>query len=482
MLGVMGGLIIWMAAGAGMVFAAQSNEGLLAVTPVSGRGVTLVKANGSGERRVCPSSGGCYVTGAARFSPDGRSLIVEGLTGIDLMYVNGACDVCQVVGLRSPSTHPAFAPDGTEITFTYGGKVLETGIDGVEKANLATGSYTDGVLSSTNELAAVGHGKVWVGKPGGLHSIGLGSNPSWAPKGNELAYSDDGSVTLWSNGRTRRLAAGSAPAFSPDGGSIAYIGPGHKVEIVATNGGTPHAVGHVTGTAVTWQPTAAGPATCAVPPGSTVIASNGQGIVTKDDGHIVGDPGPSEAYMGCLSSTGQPWLLEDLWGSGVLGGDLSGGNAGDAVSQTAISGNYAALVAGIVPEKGYAGPSDTVDLFNLSTGQDLTTPANRIGCTFANEQVCGTTMPDIDQIALAANGTFAVNGVLRSDCSTTPDVETYCWADAIVEDTGQGVNILDQVPQPTLFQSTPEPLSDMTLTGTTLSWQHNGNPMSADLG
>jgi hypothetical protein len=55
-------------------------DGLLAVQPLKGSGIVLVKANGSGERRVCADSVGsapvCSLT-RPQWSPDGRSLVIS---------------------------------------------------------------------------------------------------------------------------------------------------------------------------------------------------------------------------------------------------------------------------------------------------------------------------------------------------------------------------------------------------------------------
>lgn len=458
--GFLFGLVVWMVAGAGAAVAAPApaNTGLLAVTPVNSNGVLLVNANGSGQRQICPASGACTVSGAAEFAPDGRSLLVQSTTGADLIDLTGDCIDCHI----DNGVSPAFAPGGTEITeILHDGSIREYGIDGIQKASLPGRPFTDAVLSSTGLLAAVRGGKVWLGQPGHLHSIGKGADPVWSPNSSEVAYTEDGSVEVWSDGKTRRVIAGSAPAFSPNGRSLAYIGSGSRVETVAVSGGTPHAVGDVRGTAVTWQPVATTRATCTVPPGSTVIAQSDQGVVTQDEFTPKdGDDTPDYAYMGCLSSTGQSWLLERYNGNNIDGST--------SVSLAAANGNYAALVLRSV-DTHYPGPGDdTVATFDLTNGHALPN-SNQIHCPSA--VACGQA---ITQIVLTADGNYAIDGTFQEFDGTVGG----SWSDSVIADDNGAVRILDQAALPA---STSPMISGLTLSGNNLTWQDNGNPMSATL-
>jgi hypothetical protein len=213
------------------------------------------------------------------------------------------------------ASSPAFAPDGTEITLITNGRLVEDGIDGIRRAILPGGGFTDAVWSSSGRLAVVKDGMVRVGRTGALRPIGPARDPSWSPDGDRLTFTSGGWVELRTGTRTTRLVRGSASVFSPDGRSLAYIAAGNRVEVIPVTGGRPRPVGHVTGLAVDWQPVPANRPVCALPPGSRAIAQTSAGLVTQY--RVLVPPALSgaddvydDAYMGCLLSNGQPRLLE----------------------------------------------------------------------------------------------------------------------------------------------------------------------------
>lgn len=130
-------VVLIVAAAAGPAAAFPGASAFLAVTPVRGNGVLLVSSDANHvQRRICPASGVCKVEGAARFSPDGRSLIVRTRLGLRLIDLAGGCVNCE---FGAPSS-PAFAPDGTEITLITDGRLVEDGIDGIRRAILGGGA------------------------------------------------------------------------------------------------------------------------------------------------------------------------------------------------------------------------------------------------------------------------------------------------------------------------------------------------------
>lgn len=335
-------------------------DGLLAVQPLSGPGVLLVNSRGGSQRRICTSRSRCGTPRHPRWSPDGRTLVFNS-SSVHLIYPDGSCLNCKMGGAGTP----AFTPNPTLVTFAAGGKLLEDGIDGIRKATVVVGQFSDAVWSAKGELAVVRANRIWVGAPpDALRPIATGSAPSWSPSGSRIAFQRHGWVWVIGarGGAASRLARGSAPAWSPDGRLIAFVGPRHALLVIPASGGRARRVGDVSAVAVDWQPIPRTlPPGCLVPRGSKVLARSPAATVTIDSNS------GSNASMGCLRATGREYLLERL--------DYFPGLTSSGVSAAAVGSSYAAL-ANETEDLHYGGSSSDVQVFDLRTGSLV---ANRGG-------------------------------------------------------------------------------------------------------
>ena len=427
-------------------------DGLLAVRPVSGAGLLFVSPSGAHVRRVYGY--GYALTSTPRFSPAGTAVIAGTFAGVEMMDTGGSCLSCQV----GPGAAPEFMPNGTDVTFVRGGDLVEDSIDGLRQATIATGGISDAAWSATGELAIVRHGRIWIGVPGGLKLLGAGDSPSWSPNGRELAFANRGRVLVHSGRVTKQVAIGGAPAFAPDGRSIAYIGARHYVRIVTASGGRSRRVGTVRGVGVDWQPKSSSPPTCTPPEGSTVIAQTPQAVLTQQ----ALPPDASEgnaadyAYMACDPAIGQERLLERFTGNNIDGASL--------VAGATIAGDHIALVIEYLDAHYFVQTYESA-VFDVRTGASvgpagggqLYCPSQAFGVPYQ----CG----NVQQIVVSGDGAYAV----------LTDLEAI----TAVSSTGL-ITTLDTAPfvPPGL---TPH-LTDLTLVGDALTWNHDGSPRTATLG
>lgn len=371
-------------------------NGSLVVAPLRGPGLILVSPAGGDQRRICTVRSVCGHPTDPRFSPDGRAIVFAG-PAIHLVGTDGSCMNCYF----GASLNPDFVPTGRLVTFVSGGKLLEDGIDGLREATITTGvrGVSDAVWSDTGRLAVVAMGRIWAGKPGRLHLLGTGGAPSWSPDGSHIVIARDGWITILRavGGVARRLVAGTAPAFSPDGRWIAFIGAGHRLEIIRASGGRARTVGRIPATAVDWQAVLPHPAACVPPPGSKVIASSPEAIVTSDAGPATEGAGglPDTAVMGCLTAVGRERLLA-----------RSTFNSPDVATDyplAAVGGTYATiLVHGY--DAHYGGDSESVQVTDLRAGGRSGYGGETAGCG-SYEPACG----GIDQVLVGADGVSAVH-------------------------------------------------------------------------
>jgi hypothetical protein len=444
------------------------SDGVLAVQPLSGSGVILVAPGGSVQHRICPVSAGCRAVGAAKFSPDGRSLVFATRTGLRIVSIDGRCVDCQF----GRAAAPGFTPDGTAVTFVNGGALLQDGIDSLHQATVLKGGISTAAWSSTGALAVVRHGGVWIGSPNRMRSIGKGHAPSWSPDATKLALVRHGWVMIVGRtGQARRLVRGSAPAFAPNGKAVAYIGASHELRTVSIAGGASHEVGHVHGRSVDWQPLPARARACVAPAGSRVIAQTAKAVVTE---HYVPGPdgySPKYAYMGCLFSDGQERLLEKFTTNNVDGIT--------SVSTAGVGGDYAALV-NAYNDPHYGDYSDSVTEFDLRTGAPARPLPPGFLCPNQGEYDCAM----IDHIVVASDGAYAVHTQGGSLCSSPPEYQS-CWLETIDAHDKFGPRTLDEATSALTssgFPSTGPALTGLTLSGTTVTWDHAGAPRSAELG
>lgn len=380
-------------------------DGMLAVQPQSGGGVLLVSANGRIVHRICALKQRCGTPRRPRWSPDGRAIVFAG-PKIRIVYTDGSCLDCQFGG----APDPAFEPGGATISFIQHGRVTVDGIDGLRKPAPAVAGASDAVWSATGELAVVRHGVLWAGRPDRLRRIVVGAQPSWSPSGDRIAVAQRGWLVIVDvrSHRVHRLARGGAPAFSPSGLSIAFVAPNHRLMIVAARGGRARAVGRVRAVSVDWQPRPRGrhPG-CAAPPGSRVIASTPEAVITQDGASPPNVFGPV-AYLGCLRADGRERLLARFAGNSYAGTSW--------VTSAVLAAPYAALI--VHTEDGhYGGQSDGVGVFNLRTGK-----SGYGGEGASCPPTTLVTCMEIDHVVVGTDGVSAAHivGIARNGSLSTP--------------------------------------------------------------
>jgi hypothetical protein len=390
--------------------------------------------------------------------------------GVRVVALDGSCVNCQF----GVATAPAFAPSGTDVSFVSSGQLREDGIDGLAEQIVPMSRVSDAVWSAMGELAVVRAGQVLVGQPGSLRPLGSGSAPAWAPGGSELAFVRRGWVlTTDLRGATRRVVRGTAPGFAPDGKAIAYIGSGHQLRILSLQTHRSRAVGHIKGLSVDWQQVHVTRAVCTAPSGSTTVTRSAEAVVTQRSA-----PGPvavqdggadSFAYMGCLRGDGHERLLEKFTYNNLDGAT--------SVSIGSIGGDYAALVNHF-DDAHYGQTWDTVAEFDLRTGATANLGLGTVRCE-SSAQYAGYDCGFIGRILVADDGAYAIHTQGGISCSNGSTAQT-CSIETINSNDRSGIRTLDEVfSQPDA--NTGPHLTGLTLSGTTLSWQHDGTPRSAQL-
>jgi hypothetical protein len=147
-----------------------------------------------------------------------------------------------------------------------------------------------------------------------------------------------------------------------------------------------------------------------------------------------------------------------------------------AVGAVALAGDYAALV-NETADIHYGGDSETVAVFDLRTG---TTIADRGGesasCPDYGGYGCHS---GLDQLVLGADGVTAAHTFVTN---VNEPASPNTMVEQIVATDSTGTHILDSITTTgPFFNPTPSALSDLTLTGDTLTWSHDGAAESAQL-
>jgi hypothetical protein len=140
-----------------------------------------------------------------------------------------------------------------------------------------------------------------------------------------------------------------------------------------------------------------------------------------------------------------------------------------------VAGDYAALVE--KSDSGTDGSSDTVAVFDLRTG-------SRDGKLGGETADWGAPYQGIDQLVLGADGVSAAHtfgfGFINS--------QSVAEVERIIASHSTGAHVLDRsantstypLPVPPGFIPTPV-LSQLALSGDTLTWSHAGTPESTQL-
>ena len=297
------------------------------------------------------------------------------------------------------------------------------------------------------------------------------SSPSWSPDGRRLAVVHRGWIELIASGggRPRRLTRGRAPAWAPDGNRLAFVGARGRLFVIAVRGGMPRPVGHVRAVRVDWQPvTGKPPSHCQAPAGSTVLAASPDATVTIDRAPDSGSRiSPAFSVLGCLASDGRERLLESLSVAAVQGEP--------AVGSVVIAGEYAGLVNEASDIHYYGGSLDEVVEFDLRTGAAVASGGGEsANCPLVGNG-CG-----VDQLVLGADGVTAAHTFVLNDPTLYPSCTSV---EQIVANDSTGTHVLDSITTTNPCNS-PAPalvLSQLSLSGDTLTWNHAGTPESAQL-
>lgn len=472
-------------------------DGLLVVQPATGRGLLLVSADGAHSREICGIGTRCHGATDPVWSPDGSEIAAasgQG-SGPEVIYPDGSCFACAVPGPLlypgdsaswDPDVGPGFLPDG-RLAVSVGdnepapelGAVSTDGI-GLQPFDVA-GSWQQPAWSPAGQLAAVRSVKrkpeVFVIDPltGSARRLtGDGADsPSWSPDGRRLAVVDHGWIELIASGggRPRRLTRGRAPAWAPDGTRLAFVGAQNRLFVIATRGGKPRPVGHIRAARVDWQPvTGTPPSKCETPAGSSVLAASADATIGIDNAAPTSPLVGAFSVLGCLTSDGHERLLEAF----PPGGPSSFEVVGDVVS----AGDYAALVNDAASNHGPG--NRTVAVFDLRTGA---TVANRGGETAG----CGTDGcydAGLDQLVLGSDAVTAAHTWARNVNCFYPVQGGVCTTvEQIVANDNTGPHILDSITttSPDDPGAVPSTLSQLSLSGDTLTWSHAGSPRSAQL-
>lgn len=477
-------------------------NGLLVVEPASGNGLILVGADGAHPQRICGIATRCDGAQDPVWSPDGSEIAFSSSQSSDgnlggpqpyVIYPDGSCLACAVpapsgdfyLDSWDQTFDPGFLPDGRlavsiDVNYPPTPQVGAMNTDGIGYQPLkVSGDWQQPAWSPSGELAAVRSVKrkpeVFVINPltGSARQLtGDGaSSPTWSPTGRRLAVVHRGWIGLIGSagGRTRWLTRGHAPAWSPNGRDLAFVGAHDRLFVIAARGGQPRRVGYLRAARVDWQPvTGRSPSPCHAPAGSSVAAASPDATVTIDPAPISRVPGsiePAFSVLGCLASDGRQRLLQSM--------PPSNEDNALAVGMVVVAGDYAALVNEWISDH-YGGTRYTVAVFDLRTG---TAVANRGGESATSGGYCFCS--GLNQLVLGPDAATAAHTWVFTGCCTTTE--------QIVANDSTGTHILDSITTTDPSGTNPTPLvapsmlSQLTLSGDTLTWIHAGIPESAQV-
>jgi hypothetical protein len=344
------------------------------------------------------------------------------------------------------------------------------GVDGIGfEPFRVSGSWQQAAWSANGELAAVPvfgpRPDVFVIDPAGGSvrrlTHGGADSPDWSPDGRRLAVVHAGWIEIVGlrGDRPRRLVRGSAPAWSPDGRKLAFVGAHGRLFVISARGGKPRPVGKTRAAAVDWQPlTGQTPMACQAPPGSRVVASSPEAVITTRPPPSPFGLNPPSSYLGCLKSDGRERLLESV--------PPDNEDSTTEVSDVAVAGNYAAF-ANSSADPHYGGNGSTVVVFDLRSGAVV---PDRGGET-------GGGPNDFNSPVQLVLGPDAVTAAHLTTCA--PALGVGCTPiEEIIANDSAGTRTLDTA---TTSYGAPPMLTGLTLTAETLSWNHAGTQRTAQL-
>lgn len=230
-------------------------------TRVGDREIYSIVSNGSRIRRLTHRHGLDF---SPSFSPDGRSVVFVGKTGMGDEIFTVRSDGGSVRQLtRSPidDENPSYSPDGRTIVFDRGGDIWSMSAGGKGFRNLTRNGLgnQDPVFSPDGTRIAFASSRAELNKDfdiclmkrnGSRQSCNekAGSvevSPTFAPNGKRLAFTSgvSGSFRIYStfpNGTQRRqLTSGPndvSPSYAPDGRDIVFVRKGALYSTRASGG------------------------------------------------------------------------------------------------------------------------------------------------------------------------------------------------------------------------------------------------------
>ena len=222
----------------------------------------------------------------------------------------------------------------------------------------------------------------------------------------------------------------------------------------------------MTGSTVDWQPLPAKPpAACLTPSGSNVLATSDTAIITVDQGL----PGSfyTSAYLGCSRADGRERLLASY--------PYPGYGTEDVV-ETSVAGAYAALATNTTNPHDQT-MSSGVYLFDLRSGLPVGDQGGEGSvCVSQSSPPCAS---NIDQLVLGSDAVSAVHTTVQdASCAAIQEPNCRYTVEQIQGSDSTGVHMLDSVTEP---DGSPAALTNLALTGDTLTWDNNGTQHSAHL-
>lgn len=354
--------------GAGPARAAfPGRDGLLAIQPVRGRGIELVRPDGTDARRICVVAALCGQPRDPRFSPNGRGIVFTDPSGrVQIVAPDGICLWCRAARVTPIQASAAgFWGNRTVISVRRGhGTVVRSFLTGAPDHLAASGQIRQAVASARGALAVVRRGWIWAqaGKRG-LVRLTPGIDPAWSPRGDALTFDRGGwvwRIAAHPAAAARRLVRGTRPAWSPDGRRIAFVTPGHRIATLAAGGGGARPVPGVYGRTVDWQPLPATGSPCTPSPG-TLIAQTREATISFTAG------GSTTGAAGCVGLLGGYQR--------VFGPFTPCQQGGQTITAGAVSGRFAVLgMTGCTHQSTCQDGALVIDLATTRSGGGIAAP------------------------------------------------------------------------------------------------------------
>lgn len=197
------------------------------------------------------------------------------------------------------------------------------------------------------------------------------------------------------------------------------------------------------------------------------MASSDTAIITLDEGASSYSTIPGAAYMGCFRNDGRERLLfTSAYPGYATFGRIEAG----------VAGPYGALaVNGGDTHDGMWGSG--AEVYDLRTGAVVSDRGGEGAmCGYQSSPPCLTT---IDQVVVGSDAVSAVHMMVRdATCSYPAQSSCKYTVEQIQASDSAGVHTLDSVSE---ADGSPAALTNLALTGDTVTWEDNGVPRSAQL-